>query len=105
MRANAKTATATDCQSPSATSGRPERTIAEQKCRAQSTRAREGERADGADERADADRGVQVADSSIAEIESWRAATTMNTWAAPKIAVCASAEPPSVEAMDFGRES
>ena len=78
------------CQSPRAMSGRPISDDPEQEGRAQSPRAGEREGGDRADERADPDRRVEVADAAVAEVEQLRCAvTTMNTWTAPKTAVCA----------------
>ena len=44
---------------------------------------------DGADQRADADRRVEVADSAVPMSRRSMATTTMNTWTAPATAVCA----------------
>ena len=44
---------------------------------------------DCADEGADPDRGVQVANPAVSEVEQLDRMTTMKTWSAPNIAVCA----------------
>ena len=73
-----------------AMSGSPISTIPRRKAGLSRRAPVEREGPDGADERADPDRRVEVADAAVAEVEQLRCAvTTMKTWTAPKMAVWA----------------